>query len=268
VLAVYVTHPITKHLLISLSHSQPQLISNIPISNASINMVTAVLVSVPSPPLPPSVKAMAPTNNNKRQRNGSPKEAKVIGMQQGLLTQVLTMSSPGTSDMLSVLDLCMPMGTPAAGVRVKDTPKTSTHRATNGRGKKKASAAAEEKHRPTMKVGARVVVEYHHISMRVLSYDPGRVILDQRSHRNHNHFGVCTKKEGLLRVSHQIRSLPRRRPASSYISGAHHRRKPQRGRTWTIQQMRGPGTNITTPPNPPRRLLLWTPLPSRVLTQK
>ena len=47
-----------------------------------------------------------------------------------------------------------------------------------------------------MKVEARVVVERHHLSLRVLSHDPGRaVLLGQHSHRNHNYFGVCVKKK-------------------------------------------------------------------------
>ena len=47
-----------------------------------------------------------------------------------------------------------------------------------------------------MKVEARVVVERHHLSLRVLSHDPGRtVLLGQHSHRNHNYFGVCVKNK-------------------------------------------------------------------------
>ena len=150
-LAVYVTHPITKHLLISLSHSHSQLISNAFIYKASIHMVTAVPVSVSSPvdpfsvphsPSSPSIKATAPTKNKKRQWNGSPKEMRATGMQPGVLTQELTMPSLGTLDTSSVSDLSMSVGTPAAGARVKDTPKTSACRATNGRGKKRASTAA------------------------------------------------------------------------------------------------------------------------------
>ena len=105
-------------------------------------MVTAVLVSVPCPPLSPSVKATAPTKNTKRQRDGLPTEARATGMQPGVLTQVLTIPSLGTLYMFSVLDLSMSVDTPAAGVRVKGTPKTSVRCATNGCGKKKTSAAA------------------------------------------------------------------------------------------------------------------------------
>ena len=113
-------------------------------SNTSINMVTAVLVSVSCPPLSPSVKATAPTKNIKRQWDGLSKEARATDMQAGVLTQVLTIPSLGTLYALSVLDLSMSVDTPAACVRVKDTPKTSVRCATTGCDKKKTSVAAGE----------------------------------------------------------------------------------------------------------------------------
>ena len=117
-------------------------------------------------------------------------------MQPGVLTQELTMPSLGTLDTSSVLDLSMSVGMPAAGARAKDTPKTSACRANNGCGKKKVStAAAGEQRRPTMKVGMRVVVERHHVSLRVLPNDPGHAVIDQHSYRNHNYFGVYVKKK-------------------------------------------------------------------------
>ena len=46
-----------------------------------------------------------------------------------------------------------------------------------------------------MKVGACVVVERCHVSLRLLPDDPGRTVLNQHTHRNHNYFGVCVKKK-------------------------------------------------------------------------
>ena len=132
VLATYVIYPKIEHLLSSLSHSQSQLISNAFISNVFNNMITTVPVVVPSPPVPvpipsppssPSVKTTAPTTNTTCQRNGSQKEVRATGIQPGVLTQELVMPSLGTLDTLSVLDLIMSVGTPAAGARVKDTPR-------------------------------------------------------------------------------------------------------------------------------------------------
>ena len=109
-----------------------------------VPVATAVPVSVPSPPSSPSIKATAPGKNNKRQRNRTPKEARATSMHPGVLTQVLTMPSLGKLDTLSVLDLSVSVNTPATGVRVKYTPKTSARCATNGCGKKKGSAGAGE----------------------------------------------------------------------------------------------------------------------------
>ena len=50
-------------------------------------------------------------------------------MQPGVLTQVF---SPGMLESASVSDLSMSVGTPYMGARVKDTPKTTARRATNG----------------------------------------------------------------------------------------------------------------------------------------
>ena len=58
-----------------------------------------------------------------------------------------------------------------------------------------SAGAAGKTRRPTMKVGARVMVERHHVSLRVLPGDPGRTVLSQHTHRNHNYFRVCVKKK-------------------------------------------------------------------------
>ena len=171
------------------------MVTAVPVVNTDTPPCPA-LRPVPVAPPPPIAEATLPITNSKRQRDGSPKEVMADGMQPGLLTQVFTVPSPGTSGMASsISDMSMSVGTPAVGTRTKATPKTYARRATNGRGKKMASSGTGEKRRPTMKVGARVVVERRHLNLRVLPHDPGRIVLDQQSHRNHNYFGVCVRKK-------------------------------------------------------------------------
>ena len=44
-------------------------------------------------------------------------------------------------------------------------------------------------------IGSVYVVERFHLILRVPSHDPGRTVLDQHLHRNHNYFGVCVKNK-------------------------------------------------------------------------